>query len=74
MVLINPYNGIVELARVFDTYKSCGAFEAFIDKEIPRGYIICAACMDDCASNLSENAKRWFEMFGSKEIRNIKYR
>lgn len=30
MVIFNPYKGVVEIAKVFDTYKSPVAFDEFI--------------------------------------------
>ena len=33
-----------------------------------------AACKDDCVTNLSENAKKWFADLGSQEIYNLEYR
>ena len=31
MVIVNPENGNVEVAKAFDTYKSGGHFQAFVD-------------------------------------------
>lgn len=75
IVLINPKNGKVELAKIFDTYKSSDLFDNFIkNEEIPEGYIIVAACQDDFMTNLSTNGKIWFQKLGSKEIDNVEYR
>ena len=41
---------------------------------MPEGFIIAAAAMDECASNLSLKGKQWFAKMGSKEIGNIDYR
>ena len=53
IVIINRANSRVMIGRVFDTYKSSKAFEEFIAEPIPDGYIIVAACQDDCVTNLS---------------------
>ena len=53
IVVINPTNGKVEAAKVFDTYVSSDALDGFIDIGFPEGYIIAAACMDECQVNLS---------------------
>lgn len=66
---------------MFDTYKTCEAFDKFIkernedhDDFIPNGFIVAAACQDDCVKNMSEEAKMWFAMMGSKEIHKLEYR
>ena len=58
---------------MFDTYKASEKFEEFID-EVPGGHIVVAACKDDCATNLSRKAKKWFKKMGSKEVGKIRYR
>ena len=74
-MIINPGDFSIELAQVFDTYKSPSIFEAFINNNrIPRGHIIMAACEDDMAQSLPANAKKWFDSMGSKEIWNLTYR
>ena len=52
IVIVNPQTGKVESAQAFDTYISSEALEAFTD-EIPEGRIVVAACMDECATELS---------------------
>ena len=47
MVLIDPSNGKVQQATVFDTYESSEELNKFIS-DIPKGCIVVAACMDDC--------------------------
>lgn len=74
IVLINTYYGIVEAAYAFDTYKTSAGFDAFAAKRIPEGYIIVAACKDDCVTQLSKTGKQWFADLGSKEIWNLEYR
>ena len=74
IVVINSIDGNVEMAKVFDTYKSSEGFNKLITHDIPDGYIIVAACSDECTSNLSYDFKSWFENIGSKEIWNIGYR
>lgn len=78
IAIINPYNGAVDHAQVFDTYTSSEEFDDFIClplvEGISEGFIVVAACKDDCFSKLSDKAKQWFEQMGSKEIRNLEYR
>lgn len=50
IVVINPNNGKVESANVFDTYESSKHLDIFIKTFIPNGYIVVAACKDDCAT------------------------
>ena len=73
--VINPYNGKVWFAQVFDTYVSSESFEKWISEtEIPVGFIIAAACKDECSKNLSQKVKDWFTALGSKYINDVKYR
>lgn len=74
IVVINRQNGKIKEAKVFDTYKASEKFEEFIDHEVPGGHIVVAACKDDCMTNLSRKAKKWFKKMGSKEIGKIRYR
>ena len=60
VVVINPKNGTVEEANIFDTYKSSERLEKFIEKEIPQGYVIAVACSDECSRKLSNKCKNWF--------------
>ena len=74
IVVINPSTGKVESANIFDTYKSSFGLDAFIGKGVPDGYIVCAACKDECTMKLSHNCKKWFASMGSREIFNVRYR
>lgn len=76
IVIINPFNGMVEVAKVFDTYKDSDGFDTFIKslKNIPNGSIIVAACEDECITHLSQKGKEWFINMGSKEIESVEYR
>ena len=76
LVLINPENGEVEFAQVFDTYRDNQSLANFIlqAKRIPRGRIVIAACKDDCATKLAWNSRKWFADMGSEEIWNLEYR
>ena len=67
---------MVEVAKVFDTYKDSDAFDTFIETlaKIPVGSIIVAACEDECITHLSSKGKQWFIDMGSKEIENVEYR
>ena len=53
IVTINPVNGKVKDARVFDTYRSSEKFDEFIMTSIPHGYIVALAGCDDCVNNIS---------------------
>lgn len=67
LVIINPFTGIVEMAQVFDTYQDGACFADFIKwYDIPDGYIIVAACKDDCVSKLTDKGKEFFAKMGSK--------
>ena len=57
IVVINPSNGRVSETKVFDTYKTCKDFDEFVEVPIPSGFIIIAACKDDCSKQLSEKGK-----------------
>lgn len=74
IAIINPRDGLVQFAKVFDTYETSTAFDAFTNSNITEGHIIVAACKDDFVNNLSENGKQWFANMGSKEIWNVQYR
>ena len=74
IVVINPSTGKAQTAQSFDTYESSALLDYFISAPIPDGYIVAAACRDDCVSQLSEESKQWFESMGSKEIWNVGYR
>lgn len=66
IVVINPGNGEVVVARAFDTYKSSEKLDTFIRNGIPEGFIVVAACKDECKTQLSQQAKLWFENMGSE--------
>ena len=70
---LDPTNGKVIMARVFDTHSTSQGLEAFI-KTVPVGHIVVAACKDECASNLSQTARQWFVSMGSQEISRLQYR
>ena len=76
VVTIDPKDGRIAFSEVFDTYKSPKDFDSFIGFEVPfqLGFILVAACMDDCAKSLSDKAKKWFGSMGSKEIDHLEYR
>ena len=63
----------MEWAKVFDTYETSYRLEAVI-KELPEGYIVAAACKDECVSSMSSKVKNWFEGMGSEKITNLNYR
>ena len=74
IAIFNPFNGVVVKARAFDTYKTSVDLDGFIHAGIPEGYIVVAACMDECSTNLSKAAVAWFKGMGSREILNLGYR
>ena len=53
ILIINPSNGNIEFGEIFDTYKSSDKFNKFISSHIPKGYVVAAACKDDCITRLS---------------------
>ena len=66
VVIIDPTDGSVEYTKVFDTYKSSSRFDKFTKRKLPKGYIVVAACKDECSTKLSEKIFTWFERMGSK--------
>lgn len=71
LVVINPLNGNVVLARVFATYQTSEELDQCICQSIPDGHIVVAACMDDCVEELSQLAKDWFISMGSQDIKTL---
>ena len=71
---MNPKNGQVISACVFDTYTKSSRFDSFVDKPIPEGCVVVAACKDECNTNISQKGKHWFSKMGSKEIWELGYR
>ena len=75
LAVIDPQDGHVVYSFCFDTYKSSENLDTFISEaKIPAGYIVAAACKDDCTKALSQKAKAWLSELGSKEIGNVEYR
>ena len=74
IVILDPRNGSPTEAHVFDTNETSKEFDAFIEKGVPEGHIVIAACKDDCVKEMSQKGKDWFEAMGSKEIEFLKYR
>ena len=75
IVVIDPSTGDVETAKVFDTFESMNTLAKFIKEPIPEGHIVMVACKDDCATQLSDAGKTWFEkVLGSKLIQKVGYR
>ena len=68
VVVINPANGKIDKAKIFDTYTTSIHFDAFTRLDFPDGHIVVVACKDDCVSNLSILGKQWFEKMGSTQI------
>lgn len=74
VVIINKLAYRVELAAVFDTYKTSKLLDNLIDGGIPHGYIVIISCQDECASSMSLTIKNWFCDLGSNEIWSLAYR
>ena len=74
IVVINPKNGKVEAGRVFDTYKTSEQLDSFILNCVPPRYIVVAACKDECVTNISLEAMKWFVGMGSQEIKKLAHR
>ena len=74
IVVINPHNGKIEQARAFDTYKYAERLDDFVDNDVPKGYIVVAACKDECTAALSFKNKSLFGAMGSQLIWKLEYR
>ncbi|XP_029434598.1 protein FAM3B [Rhinatrema bivittatum] len=61
--------------KSFDTYEKdvSGDVVKFL-KDVPQNSIILIATHDEAANKLTEDAKKALEEFGSKEIRNLRFR
>ena len=65
----------MEVAKVFDTYKSSDDLEAFIKSEsVVDGNIVVAACKDEMTTELSGLAKHWLGEMGSLFVWKLEYR
>ena len=74
IIIINNTNGTIELAKCIDTYTSSDEFHRIITHNIPLGFIVIVACMDECVSGLSYEFKHWFANMGSLEIWELGFR
>ena len=75
IVIINPETRSVEWAQVFDTYSTMDGFNDFLERAvIPDGYLVIAACQDDCFTAMGQKCKEFFVKMGSKEIEKLEYR
>lgn len=74
VVVINPFTAGIEVAKVFDTHETSEELEEFIAEGIPEGYIVAAACDDDCVTELSTKGQLWFDSMGSRLIWTLGYR
>ena len=75
IVVINPYAGHVEIAKVFDTYKSDeGLVEFMKTSHIPNGFIVATACKDECTVGMRFPTRQWFINMGSEEMWNVQWR
>ena len=58
IVVVDPSNGKILVAKAFDTFKTSFGLDTFIgSKSIPEGSIVAVACKDECTANLSIGAK-----------------
>ena len=64
----------MEAARVFDTYKTSEQLNSFILECILPKSIVVAACKDECVTNISPEAIKWFDDMGSLEIKELTHR
>ena len=60
---------------MFDTRKTSYNLNSFILKQggSAKDKILAVACMDDCVTELSEEAKNWLGSMGSEEIWRLEY-
>lgn len=68
IIVINPQSGKVKFSKVFDTIEHSEGIDEFLEDDTMEGDIIVAACAEDIKQNLSEDAIKWFQSMGSKEI------
>ena len=75
LAVVDPKTSKAIIKECFDTYSSSTKLEEFIASDlVPDGFIVAAACRDDCVKSLSETTKKWFESMGSDIISDLKYR
>ena len=74
IAIINPDDGTVESAKVFDTYATCTKLDLFIKWPPKDGRIMAVACKDECTTKLSNIAYWFFNNNGAKEMWNLNYR
>ena len=73
IVIINTI-GNVESAKVFDTHTTSLRLNEFVSTGVPEGYIVVAACNDDCVTQMSHKGKIFFANMGSKSIWELGYK
>ena len=73
LVVVNPNNGKIFLAKAFDTLLTSAPLESALNS-IPFGFIIAIGIKDEGTRRLSSKVKRFFKDIGSTEIDKIKYR
>ena len=74
IVILDINTGKTLYAQVFDTYTTSEYIDKFIKFDFPEGSVVVAACKDECAKNLSNDARQWFANMGSKEILELTFR
>ena len=74
ILTLDPVNGAIKEKRVFDTYDDGDLFDEFLATKLDYGDIVAVACKDECISELTDKAKKWFENLGSNEIWYLAYR
>ena len=73
VVIISPNDYKIKHAKVFDTYETSARFNKFIKDSVPLGYIVIAACKDECLTGFSFSGKEWFASMGSLDIWELGY-
>ena len=51
---------MLEHSEIFDTHVGSEKMEVFIDSNIPQGWIVAAACKNDCVKGMSQKVRQWF--------------
>lgn len=75
IVVIDPDNGKIVLAKAFDTHATTLGIKEMLDGGgAPEGFIVIAACQEECVKKMTQKIKKWFTDMGSSEIWNIQHR
>ena len=76
IVVIDPIDGTVKLAKVFDTFESSEDLSSYLfgPSSPTAGSIVVATCKNECWRRFSDSCKRWFKKMGSTEIDNVEHK